>query len=386
MSMQSRREYLLVMHERYCAAVRRSEKSLIVDELVSNLGYHRKHAIRVLAHPPGKGPKRRGTRPIMYREALPAIRLAWQALNYPCAERLHPVLCATADDLARHGELVLTREAREQLSKISRSTLARRLARLTHPNVSLRNHRHPAPSSLLGQIPVETYAWNESRPGALQVDLVEHNGGHTSGQYAYTLDVVDIVSGWSRRRAVMGRGQRGVFQALDTIIREWPCRPWGLHSDNGSEFMNDHLARYTKQHGLAFTRSRPYRKNDNAHVEQRNRQFVRQVVGYDRYDSAAAVQWLNQVYATLDTYANLFLPTQKLVEKSRIASRIRKRHDTAKTPLCRLELMSALDQATSLSLRRLRDSINPLQLHRELNRLLSAEPRVALAGAVAAEY
>ncbi|MEW6523979.1 MAG: hypothetical protein AB1445_10515, partial [Bacillota bacterium] len=155
------------------------------------------------------------------------------------------------------------------------------------------------PSALQAEVPLGRYDWDEGRPGALEIDLVEHNGGSSQGHYAYTLNVVDAVSGYSRRRAVLGRVQAGIFRELADILKQWPFRPWGLHADNGSEFLNNHLIRFTKKTGLEFHRSRPYRKNDNAHVEQKNRRLVREVVGYERFDTVAQVDWLNRVYTGL---------------------------------------------------------------------------------------
>ena len=174
-------------------------------------------------------------------------------------------------------------------------------------------HQKPG-SSLRSQIPVDRYAWNESRPGALEVDLVEHNGGSSLGHFAYTLTVVDV-TGYSHRRAVLGRGQAGVFRELNAILGDWPSSVWGLHTDNGNEFLNDQLTRFCREQGLSFTRSRPYRKNNNAHAEQKNRQYVREIVGYERYDTPQAVSWLNRIYACLDPYANLFLPMRKVIAK-----------------------------------------------------------------------
>lgn len=385
MSMASRREYHQVMHRRYRAARTKAERSALADELVKNLGYHRKHALRVLAKPPSTK-RRKSIRPLRYQEAQPAISLIWQALDFACAERLHPVLLPMAEHLAKHGELVLTEQIRRQLDTISRATLARRLARLPCPKTRRYAHKPPAASKLLKQIPIEAYPWNEARPGALEVDLVEHNGGSTSGHYAYTLDVVDVVTGWSRRRAVLGRSQKAVFEALDYIIGSWPMKPWALHSDNGSEFINDHLYRYTKLHQLKFTRSEPYRKNDNAHVEQRNRQFVREVIGYERYETQAEVIWLNQIYSTLDQYANLFLPTMKLIGKTRRGSKVQRRFDQAQTPLVRLTSVGALAQNAQDYLLQLRESINPLRLRQQLEEMIVAGATAPSNLAVAAEH
>lgn len=313
MSLQARREYLVVMRRRYVSASGKAERARILTEVVEACGYHRKYAIRVLRTPVQSGRPAIRRRPKQYKKALPAIQLAWTALDYPCAERLHPVLLPTVEQLARHGEVALDPTICEQLAQISRATLARRLREMPTPKAR-RMAGSPRPGSALrSEVPLGRYAWDESRPGALAVDLVEHNGGASLGHFAYTLTMVDVVVGWSRRRAMMGRGQAGVHDAIRLLLDEWPYSAWGLHSDNGGEFLNNHLLRFIRARGLTMTRSRPYKKSDNPHVEQKNRQFVRDVVGYARYDTPGHVVWLNTVYALLDPYANLLLPSRKVV-------------------------------------------------------------------------
>jgi hypothetical protein len=186
--------------------------------------------------------------------------------------------------------------------------------------------------------------------------------------------VVDVVSGFSRRRAVLGRGQAGVFRELTGIIQDWPTPPWGLHCDNGSEFINDYLLLFCQKNKLSFTRSRPYKKNDNAHVEQKNLQYVREIVGYERYDTPEAVDWLNQVYACLDPYANLFLPMRKVITKERCGSHIRKKFDTARTPFERLSETGAMTLKARLVLQYQRKTLNPLAIHHQIEDLLSKGP------------
>ena len=331
MSLKSRREYLNKMRHRYQQANSRIEKTQIIEEVVNVVGFHRKYAITVLNQPPASAkPPVKRNRPLKYLEALPAIQAVWEALDYPCAERLHPVLLSTARALARHEELYLDETIIQQLSQISCSTLGRRLKRFQSPK---RTTPRPKPSSRLkSEIPVDTYKWDETRSGALEIDLVEHNGGSALGHFAYTLNAVDVVSGWSRRRAVLGRGQKIVLQEIDFIFQQWPHNPWAFHTDCGSEFINQHLVNFCKKHGLEFTRNRPYQKNDNAHIEQKNRQYVREIVGYQRYDTPEEVAWLNQIYALLDVYANLFLPMRKIIKKERQGAKTVKRYDTARTP------------------------------------------------------
>jgi transposase InsO family protein len=376
MSLQSRMEYVRTMSERYQRAKSRSEKSTIIDEVVRVLEYHRKYAIQVLKHPlaPSKGKSPR-SRKRLYTESMSIIQTVWKALDYPCAERLHPMLVETADMLSRHGHFTLSPLIRSQLSEISRSTLGRRLTKwLFEKPKSTTTRSTKSFSRLRSEIPVQRYDWDEKRSGALEIDLVEHNGGSSQGHYAYTLSVVDIVTGYSRRRAVLGRSQAVVFQAIQSIVDEWPMKPWGLHSDNGSEFMSAHLTRFCKDRGLTFTRSRPYKKNDNAHVEQKNLQYVREVVGYQRYDTPQAVEWLNAVYACLDEYANLFLPMRKIISKERLQGRVKKKYDRARTPFQRLLETQTLDESMRVKVQSLKETLDPLQLHQHLEKLIQVGP------------
>ena len=370
----SRKQYISCMRKRYLAASSKSQRSRLLDEIVETAGYNRKYAIRLLR--PSAEAKRRKPRANSrdrYKDCMPAIALAWEALDYCCAERLHPNLPRIADDLARFGALYLDEQIREQLRSISRATLARRLStmRKDHPRLLGRRTRTAPGSSL--NIPVERYCSYESRPGALEVDLLEHNGGSCSGFYAFTLCVTDVVSGWTQRRAILGKSQRAVFAALSSIIRNWPHTPWALHSDNGSEFINEFVATFARQNNLAFSRSRPYKKNDNAHVEQRNG-FLRRLIGYDRYETQQQVDWLNRVYSLLDPYSNLILPSMKLVHKHRHGSHVHRTHDAAKTPLARLAESGALSQPVAERLQAMAHQINPLAYRRQLYALIDAQP------------
>ena len=361
------REYVQVMRGRYARAVGRAAKGALLDELERVLGWHRKHAVRAMARAPRNSPPIRGGRPRQYLACMVAIERVWEALDYCCAERLQPQLQRLARDLVRFGELEASEEVLEALGSISRATLARRIASLPRPKPR-RLPVAPHPQRLLrAAVPIGRFAWDEARPGALEIDLVEHNGGSSSGHYAVTLSVVDVVSGWSRRRAMLGRSQVVVHEALQGIVNEWPSRVWGLHSDNGSEFLNAHLVRFCERHAIEHHRSRPYRKNDNAHVEQKNRQLVREVVGYARYDQHSDVRWLNGVYEVLDAYANMVVPSQKLISKTREGSKVRKRYDTARTPFERLSELEAISPQRQSELAAFRRDLNPLALKREID-------------------
>lgn len=371
LTMKTRHEVIHALSARYKRAKTRSEKSVILDEAVEMLQCHRKHAIRALANPPALSPTNKRKRPLAYQEAMPVIQSVWEALDYPCAERLHPVLLETAQSLACHGHLRLSELIKSQLQEISRPTLARRLTAFQSPKARPTVSKRKPLAELRSQVPMIIYDWDETRPGALQIDLVEHNGGSSLGHFAYTLTVTDVVSGYTRRRALLGKSQLAVLRELKLIIAEWPMKPWGIHSDNGQEFLNGHLKRYCASYNIRFTRSRPYRKNDNAHVEQKNGFLVRQLVGYERYDSSEQVNWLNAIYALHDPYFNCCLPTRKLISKERSGASVKKKFDTAKSPAARLIETKVLDAQQIEKLSDLCTSLDPLTLHKQLESLLS---------------
>jgi len=372
LSLKTRREVFRNLAEEYKRAKSRAEKSRLLDHAVSLPGCHRKHAIRVLARPSAPAsPNSKRKRPLAYQEAMSVIERVWEALDYPCAERLHPVLLETAQTLERFGHPRLNDIIVAQLRQISRSTLARRLTKLRSPKAKPNIHKRKPLAELKARIPITVYDWDESRPGALEVDLVEHNGGSSVGHFAYTLTVTDIVSGHTRRRALLGRSQPAVLRELTLILDQWPMKPWGIHTDNGSEFLNAHLKTFCASRNLKFSRSRPYRKNDNAHAEQKNGFLVRQLVGYARYDQPEQVEWLNALYDLHDRYYNFCLPTRKLIKKQRQGSRVKKTFDTAKTPVERLIESGTLSPVQIQWLREFQASQDPLALHRQLEVLLS---------------
>jgi transposase InsO family protein len=366
------------MRKRYRATAGRRARSELLDELESVAGLTRKHAITLMNQQTpaaGKSRNKRSGRPRSYLVCMPVVEAVWEALDYCCAERLHPQLLPLSESLDRHKEIQVTLEAREELHRISRATLARRLRELPRGKPRLvASGQHPN-RLLKSLVPVDRYRWNEARPGALEIDLVEHSGGVGKGHHAFTLSVVDVVTGWSRRKAVMGKSQAVVHEALAELLSDWPCDVWALHSDNGNEFLGAHLIHYCKDRGIEYHRSRPYKKNDNAHVEQKNRQLVREVVGYERIDTPHGVAWLNAIYELLDPYANLILPSLKVIEKTRVGSKIKKRYDTARTPLERLQATNVLTAEAARNLAAQQHAINPLELRRQLNRLQAQEPQ-----------
>jgi hypothetical protein len=348
---------------------KRKEKGIILDHFIQVTGYHRKAAIRLLRRDgsPRQG-KRRGRRPRYGPEAVETLRKVWEASDRLCSKRLKPFLGELVRVMRQHSELAVNATMEAELCQMSPSTIDRRLRpwrRLggRHPLTTTR------PGSLLkSSIPIRTFAdWTEEQPGFLEVDLVAHCGESTEGFYLTTLCAVDVASGWSECVGVWGKGQQRVGGAVHRLRQRLPFPLLGLDSDNGSEFINQHLYNYCRREGITFTRSRSYKKNDSCHVEQKNWTVVRRLVGYDRYTSRAALERLNLVYATLRHYVNFFQPTMKLVSKTRNGARVHKVYDTAKTPYQRLLESGLLTPAKRAEMAATYWGLNPVLLLSQLN-------------------
>lgn len=365
MSQARRREYLAKMRARYLAAGTRAEKSVILDEVVEALGYHRKYAIALLRRVAQRRARWRSPQARQYANVLAATTLAWETLDFCCAERLHPVLVPTVESLMAHGELSVDAGQLGELARISRATLARQL--LNMPSPKARRPGRPSPITLLASvIPFGRYDWDVSRPGGLEIDLVEHRGGSTFGSFACTLSAIDLTTRWSRRRAVLGSGQDGVFRALRLIIGEWPYPCWGLHAANGPRVLEMHVARFAKESGLTDTGHRPGAVQTPG--------VVRVAVGQERYSTSVHMSQLNEVYALLDPYANLFLPGRRVQPRNLVGEPTRLRYEIAETPLHRVGRLEALRRVSFQALASGRAAMNPLQTHRLLTVMLSRTP------------
>jgi hypothetical protein len=365
----------------------KKEKGRILDEFVEMTGYNRTYAAWLLNQQGRKvwvnrklvvvgevGMGRRRRRHKVYGEEVKGVLIRlWKLLDYLCGKRLVGALPETIEALERHGELKLTKELRGKLMSISAATIDRLLA-AEKKKLQLKGRSLTKPGTLLRQqIPIRTFAdWDEARPGFVEVDLVSHEGGDASGDFAYTLDLTDVATTWTELAAVKNRAQVWVFEALQEVRRRLPFQLLGLDSDNGGEFINHHLKRYCEAEQITLTRSRPYRKNDNCFVEQKNYSVVRRHVGYQRYDTEEEVERLNQLYGQLRLYVNFFLPSQKLVEKIRQGSRVTKRYDKARTPYRRVLESNQVPETCKKKLRDQYQKLNPAELHRHILRLQEA--------------
>lgn len=341
MSPCSKKEYIEAIFLRYRNASLK-EKTLILDEFCAISGYHRKHAIRVLRKfKRFRKPRvqKRGRLPVYHNDAiLRPLKRIWLASNLPCSKRLKVIIPLWLPGYCQQfGDL--PSKITKDLLNISPATIDR-LLNPVRIHYKKRGRATTKPGTLLRkQIPILTNQWDESRPGFLEADTVAHCGESLSGMFAYTIDCVDIATGWTEQRAVWGKGETGVLTQIQDIEKTLPFPLLGFDCDNGSEFLNHHLLRHftTRTYPVQFTRSRAYHKDDNAHVEQKNWTHVRQWLGYQRLDYPQVVDLLNDLYChEWRLFHNFFCPSVKLISKERIGSKTIKRHDTPKTPYQRI--------------------------------------------------
>jgi hypothetical protein len=369
MSIGNLEEYVDGVRRSYLAAGKK-EKGRLLDGVCQTLECHRKAAIRLLRRPlTESAARRRRGRPKVYGVLVAqALHRVWEVSGESCSKRLAPFLAELVGAMERHGELTLTSEVRSALVGLKPTTIDR----LLRPYRLLRN-RQPSGGSggalaaIKAQVPVRTFGeWTDVQPGSLQVDLVLHCGESTAGFYLTTLTAVDVASGWTERVAVWGKGQQAVTGALHRVRVGLPVPLREVHSDNGSEFMNGLLQPYCQRAGIRTTRGRPYRKNDQAYVEQKNWTAVREVAGYERYSSRQALKCLGDLYEWERLYRNFFQPVRKLVAKERVGPKVHKHFDVAQTPYQRLLARGVLDEPTQRKLATLYQALAPARLQRHI--------------------
>ncbi len=369
-------EYAAAVRGRYLSAGKK-EKGRILDEFMRVTGYHRKAAIRVLLKSPKRRAGSRG-RPARYGAMVQLLRVIWEACDRLCSKRLHPFIPEMVKVLRQHGEQRIDAASEAQLCQMSPSTIDR-LLRPWRRVGGRRGLSTTKPGSRLkNSIPIRTFAdWQENKPGFLEVDLVAHCGDNTEGFYLNTLSTVDVASGWSECVPVWGKGQQRVRSAVHRARLRLPFPLLGVDSDNGSEFINQCFYAYCHQEKITFTRSRSYKKNDSCHVEQKNWNVVRRLVGYDRYTSRSAYECLDRIYYLVRLYMNFFQPTMKLWSKTRHGARVHKVYEIAQTPYQRLLKLGVLSEANRAELAATYYGLNPVLLLKQLDGSLEQLWRLA---------
>jgi len=344
------------------------EKSRILDEFIKVTGYHRKAAVRLLRRSGMRQGVTRCGRPARYRDVIQPLKAIWEASDRLCSKRLQPFIPEMVKVLRQHGEQWIDASIEAQLCQMSPATIDR-LLRPWRRLGGRRGLSTTRPRSLLkNSIPIRTFAdWQENKAGFVEVDLVAHCGESAEGFYLNTLCAVDVTSGWTECVPVWGKGQERVRAAVHRVRRRLPFPLLGVDSDNGSEFINQCFHTYCRRENITFTRSRSYKKNDSCHVEQKNGNVVRRLVGYDRYTSKSAYQCLERIYDLVRLYVNFFQPTMKLWSKTRHGATVHKVYETAQTPYQRLLKLGALSEAKRAELAAVYHGLNPVVLLRQIN-------------------
>jgi hypothetical protein len=363
---EARRELVQAVGARYRAGTRH-EKRRILDEFVAVTGWHRKHAIRTLNAEGAQQPMRRPRARVYDDATREAMLVLWEASDRVCGKRLRPLVPALVNALERHGHLELDGAVRARVLAASAATIDRLLA---EPRAAARGRtlrRTKASPSVRRSVPVKTFAdWKEPSPGCMEADLVAHCGGVMEGSFVHTLVLTDVASTWTECVPLVVRESALVIEALDRLRETMPFPLQSFDTDNGSEFINEAVIAYCARREIEFTRSRPYRKNDQAWVEQKNGSIVRRLVGYGRLEGIAAAEALARLYTASRLFVNFFQPSFKLIEKRREGARVIKRYDTPATPCARLLASPTITEATKERLRSVQAALDPLRLLDEI--------------------
>lgn len=373
MSRKSKREYLRAIWDRYQRGGR-GFKSKILDEFCEVCGYCRKYAIQLLSSKPSVRRKRPGPQPQYGAEVLEPLKAIWWLSEQMCSKRLKAAVAIWLPFYEQaHGPLVA--EVREKLLRISPAAIDRllRKVRARYPRKGLSGTR-AGPAALKHKIPIRTDNWDIDRPGFLEADSVAHCGSSLAGDFVWSLTFTDILSQWTENRAVWNKGAKGVVERVQEVEQALPFTLLGFDVDNGSEFLSWHLCHYflERPSPVEFRRSRPYKKNDQAHVEQKNWTHVRQLLGYDRIENVALVPQINELYRTWGLLHNFFCPTLKLESKTRQGSKTIRKYGPPQTPYERLRGSPHLSAAQQEQLRARWQQLNPLQLKAQLEEQLKA--------------
>ena len=368
MGHEAKWQYFRVMYERYGKAEGKARCRLL-DEFCLTTRYNRKYAIRLLNGPPPdqqREKRPRGRKPRYGKRVLSILAAVWEAAGYPWSVRLKALLPNWMPWIRKR--YWLSSKIEKQLLAMSPRQMDRRLQPRKREQ-KRKTYGRTKPGALLKHhIPVKTDSWDVKGPGFAEIDLVSHSGDSADGEFAHSLNLTDIHTGWTESAGLLGKSEVVVQEALNEIRARLPFRLLGLDSDNGSEFINWHLKRWCDQERIQLTRGRPYKKDDNAHIEQKNWTHVRKLMGWERYDSKAAVEAMNGVYRQeLRLWMNLYLPSVKLVKKTRVGSKLRRVYSPAQTPLDRVLTSGQADAKKLAELKKLRSTLDPFELSKSID-------------------
>jgi hypothetical protein len=379
MGINGKREYLQAILERYHQATKK-QKHKILDEFCAVCEYNRKYAIQLLngrRTKPHRLQKQHRGRPKKYADPTLVIvlRRIWIALNLPCSKRLKAALPLWLPFYALQYHTTLNPKLYDLLLSISPATIDRLMAPIRN-SARKQGLCTTKPGSLLKQhVPISTDQWDVTRPGFFEADTVAHCGTSTEGMFVFTVNCIDLATSWREQRAVWGKGERGVLLALKDIERSLPFPLLGFDCDNGSEFLNWSILKYftIRKRPVQYTRSRPYHKNDNAHIEEKNWTLVRQYIGYQRLAQPCLADQLNELYRSeWRLLMNFFIPSTKLIRKERQGAKIIKVFDPPQTPFQRLIKTSVLSRKIKNNLQNTYSSLNPFSLQQQVSKKIKA--------------
>jgi hypothetical protein len=365
MTHSARAELTNAVRRRYSAATG-AEKRKILDEFVAVTGYHEKSAIRALNAEPAVKKRQTRMRPSLYDEAVrAALIVLWEASDRVCGKRLRALLPILLPALERNGHLHLADPIRQKILAMSASTIDR-LLREPRSATRLKKARRVMPAARR-RVPVRTFAdWNEPPPGSMEMDCVAHCGEANRGSYVNSLVLTDIASGWTGAAPLVVRESSLLVETLDRVCQGFPFALRALDVDNGSEFVNESLINYCLTHGIELTRSRPWRKNDQAWIEQKNGAVVRRLLGYRRFQGVAAAQAITRLYGASRLFVNFFQPSFKLAEKHREGAKVSKRYHPPQTPCDRLLQAESIPETAKIKLREVASALDPLKILEEI--------------------
>lgn len=371
--MHSREQYLAALREEYLRS-NKKQKTRLLNEARKRTKLNRKVLIRKLTHvPAAAGKRKRGSRGTTYGVDLkaPLIQI-WELFDFPCGQRLAPILREQTERLRASGGLKCSQKVAGLLQEISPKTIDRLLKREREVRCLKQQRRPPVHPLLYQRVPVKTSAdWDRQEVGNLQLDYVLHCGRSTAGEYLLTLSATDIATGWWEGVAQLGRSQKATQESLEGIRRRLAFRVREVHPDNDSGILNDLLWNYCRRHRIRMSRSRPYQKNDNAWVEQKNWTHVRKVVGYGRFTTAAQCELLKALYEATADFRNFLQPAMKLREKVREGGKVRRVYEEPRTPYQRLLQLGKLKPQQRRALEKRYQSLDPVKLRRRIEQLRS---------------
>ena len=365
-SMATRKELIEAVGARY-RACDRSSKGKVLDEFVAVTGFHRKHAMRVLRQEASdRTPGRVGRR--VYDEAVrTALVVLWEASDRLCGKRLKPLIPILVEAMEGHGHLDLAPQVKASLFRMSAATIDRSLRAIREAGQTKKRRRGGSGTELRRSVPIRTFDdWGDPAPGHMEVDLVSHSGPAAKGSWAWTFTLTDIATGWTECAPLLVREQTLLVAVLTELRRLMPFPLLGFDSDNDSVFINETVRDYCVAHGIAFTRCRPYRKNDQAWVEQKNGSVVRRLTGYRRFEGLAATGALAELYTAARLFVNFFQPSFKLAEKQRDGAKVYKRYHAPATPFQRLLADPRTSEETRRNLREAFADLDPVRLLRDI--------------------